>query len=386
MPAARAQAGPDELLYEEAWQAIDSGELARAHAMLETLLGRQPRHAGAWLDLALLNCQRGDFAAARRILERVEAEFSPAGPLRELIGRQVALSCRQTPRLGWRLAGLTGYDDNVNLGARNDRVSLATEAGAVDVLLAEAMRPRGSAFFESWLEGVGQWQGLEWQAALLTRRHADASDFDLGVFSLSASGRWQGAHGSGRGLAQWSRKRFGGLDFLDAFSLRVQWEGAGLGHDLRPAIEVGLARHAFPSHPEFDAWVAESQLGVAQETGNGAWRAMLIANLDLARGARPGGRRQGLGGELAGEWRVRPGTRVSASIRAQHWLDAKPYFGSFISLRREQSLWQARLGIDVDLGQGVQWQLGWSGRHSSNNLPFLDHSGQGVHSGFVLSF
>ncbi|OYZ39195.1 MAG: hypothetical protein B7Y31_08390, partial [Novosphingobium sp. 16-62-11] len=139
-PALGAPPDPDELLYDEALAAADSGELARARAMLEALVRRQPLHAGAWIDLALLDCRLGDRERGRGILQRIVLEFDPPTAIRELIARIANQPCGAATLPRWRAGLSVGRDSNVNLGSYLDRTTLVSDAGVVEVLLAVGRR------------------------------------------------------------------------------------------------------------------------------------------------------------------------------------------------------------------------------------------------------
>ena len=82
------------------------------------MVQQEPEHAGAWLDLAILQCKLGYAQEAERLFAEIEARFQPPPGIREIIARLRAQGCA-----GWqpvkRLSLMVGrgISDNVNQGA-----------------------------------------------------------------------------------------------------------------------------------------------------------------------------------------------------------------------------------------------------------------------------
>ena len=64
----------DDGLYEQAMQLIAEGRYGEANAVLRRLVSAEPEHAGAWLDIAILQCSIGNAEEA----EALKIELSRA--------------------------------------------------------------------------------------------------------------------------------------------------------------------------------------------------------------------------------------------------------------------------------------------------------------------
>lgn len=386
-PALGGTPDPDELLYDEALAAADAGELQRARAMLEALVRRQPLHAGAWIDLALLDCRLGDRERGRGLLQRIVAEFDPPAAIRELIARVAGEPCGATAPPRWRAGLLAGHDSNVNLGPRLDKTTLVSDAGVVEVLLAEGMQPRADAFMEARLEG--DWRDAPGQAraSLTLRRYANESAYDTTELAMEGGHAWSGEHADAIVQARWSHSRLDNQHFLDALTLhawmagKAVWQGGA-----HPVAEARATYHRFADYSAFDSRIWEARLGMATRRGTVLARATAQVSLDQALDKRPGGDRTGYGAELAGEWQASRRVHVSGLLWVQRIRDDAPYFDPLFPLRREQTLLQGKLAVSVPLRDDLAWSMSWTGRRSTNNLDFLDYDANTIQTGLTLAF
>ncbi len=383
----------DELLYQEALAAVASGERTRALSMLETLVLRQPRHAGAWLDLALLFCDLGEAAKSREILDRIEAEFDPSPVIRDLIALQRGRDCTATattatPATGplWSAGFQIGRDSNVNRGARTNRVVLESSAGPVVAQLADDALPKADGFGEGWAEALWRRGPRSLRLSLLARQYEQIKSFDTQALAATGEQAWASDPAEGAIRLQWAHVRLGGSAFLDALTASAGATGRSAWHGVRPAVEVALARNRFPAAPAFDAWVGSVRPGVTKSAPGYSWRANLIATADLAEGSRPGRDRYAMGAEAMGTWQPAPGIQLSGSGLVQQTRDQAPYFPPLLNTHRRQLVWLGRLEVAVEVGRGVYWTTSWTEQKSADNLPFLDHSARVLQSGLVVRF
>ncbi len=385
-PALGAPPDPDELLYDEALAAADSGELARARAMLEALVRRQPLHTKAWIDLALLDCRLGDRERGRGILQRIVLEFDPPTAIRELIARIANQPCGAATLPRWRAGLSVGRDSNVNLGSYLDRTTLVSDAGVVEVLLAEGMQPRADSFTEVRLEG--NWHDVPGQprASLAQRQYANESAYDTTELALEGGHTWLGERADAIVRARWTHSRLDNQHFLDALTLHAWMAGKAVWQGTHPVAEARATYHRFAHHSAFNSWVWEARMGMAARHGAFFARATALVSLDQALGQRPGDHRMGYGAELAGEWQVSRRLNVSGLLWMQRIRDDTPYFDPLFPLRREQALLQGRLDLSVPLRDDLVWNMSWSGRRSKNNLNFLDYDAYTIQTGLTLVF
>ena len=84
---------PEETLYQEALQSLAEGRKSDASAQMARLIDMVPQHAGAWLDLALIQCSLGQGDEAERLFASVETRFNPRREILELIAEARDTGC-----------------------------------------------------------------------------------------------------------------------------------------------------------------------------------------------------------------------------------------------------------------------------------------------------
>ena len=110
----------EERLYQQALESLAEGRKSDASDQMTRLIGMVPQHAGAWLDLALIQCSLGQTNEAERLFATVETRFDPAREILELIAEARDTGCMAwTPSSSGALSLTRGVDDNVNQGASN---------------------------------------------------------------------------------------------------------------------------------------------------------------------------------------------------------------------------------------------------------------------------
>lgn len=225
--------------------ACDENTLA-LHAFERVTL-QNPKHAGAWIDLAIANVRLGDYQTAHGLLAFVEETFSPPAALRQQIQQvrqqlearklaeeRAAAEAKQRANSVWRGEAWiqAGHTNNANSGVTINGVTL-TPAGSDPVYLPidPSRKPRSDTFLQ-WrgilqrtqvldpnneLSGVG-----EWVLQARDKTFASTSGYgaqDIGVAysqdrpaSLSWAESARLVWGSG-----WQSYQFGGARLLDSF-------------------------------------------------------------------------------------------------------------------------------------------------------------------------
>jgi len=384
-----------EWLYEEALTAAAAADTPRARALLLEVVRQEPRHAGAWLDLALLSCSAGDTAEAHGVLRRILAEFDPPAAIRTLVLAQLAQPCLPLaapllPATAWRFGAARGHDTNVNSGTLASHLVLGTGTEAIRLPLAPELRPRSDRFDEFWadLATRTQWVGRSaiLKLGVLARRYAREADYDLQGVTAAAelpagSGAWAGRVQL-TGMASW----LGNTHFMD--SLAVGWLG-GLpltAGGLPMHHEWSLMRVRFANNPAFDSVSLTARAGVSGRHAGWFWRANALAAIESADGRRPGGDRYGGGAELLAQRQLAPTVRLEVQARALQMQSRSAYLPPLLAVRREQALFSGRADIAVALEGGYEWVTSWQAQDSRDNLGFLAYRGQSLQTGIVARF
>lgn len=174
-----------DALYDEALLQVDAGYSRVAIEMMQQVVELQPDHAGAWLDLAMLNCRIGNEAATEQLLNLVEERFKPNPQIRLIISQIQNTDCAGYARLSEEVkltqqgvlraeVGL-GIDDNVNQGLNNSSFFFNQGSNLIELQVAPSFRPRADEF----LQADFIYQNLGLSAHLQMRQNFTEDEFDV---------------------------------------------------------------------------------------------------------------------------------------------------------------------------------------------------------------
>ncbi len=134
---------PRRDVYREALESLAEGRKSDALKKFQQAIDEEPMHAGALLEIALIQCSMGHTAEAERLFRDIEKRFAPPQAIRDLIGEERAGGCRGRPAQS--NASVTigrGTDANVNQGAKNPVYIVERDGGRVELPLLEEFLPK----------------------------------------------------------------------------------------------------------------------------------------------------------------------------------------------------------------------------------------------------
>ncbi|MCA1248321.1 tetratricopeptide repeat protein [Massilia sp. MS-15] len=344
LPQAAAQAkaapAPGLDLYQQALQAISEGRNRDASAMLMRAIESEPLHAGAWLELALLQCALGHGNEAEQLFRTIEQRFDPPPGIVELITRSRAQGCSAwQPQSQVTVVAGRGIDQNVNQGASNPRYTVINEDKPAELLLTGEFLPQHDGYnllaaeYRRDLTPNGTVGFVQMQSRRNDSMHKyDNSALTMGADSAWRFGRWTASAGGALGVVS-----FGG----ELFQRQLQLQGrmaTPLALPLKPQLQLSanLVRMRYPTLDNFDATSAEFRSQLAIRHGNVSVNAGAAVQSDHASGARPGGDRRGW--QLSLQSRLPIGGPLSAELglSQQTWNSDTPYAPGLIDTVRRQ--------------------------------------------------
>jgi tetratricopeptide (TPR) repeat protein len=384
-PAPAPTAPPALDLYEQALQSISEGRNTDAGLALSRAIEREPLHAGAWLDLALLQCALGRAAEAEQLFKAIEQRFAPPPGIVELIARARAQGCAKKSQAHSQATMVfgRGIDQNVNQGASNPNYTVVNEGKPTELLLTEEFLPKHDGYnvlaaeYRRALTPNGTVGFVQVQA----RRNDSLHRYDNSALTLGADSAWRfGRWTAGAGIAA-SAVHFDGA----LFQRQLQVQGRvstplnfSLTQPLKPQLNLSasLTRSRYPTLDNFDATIAElrSQLGISH--GSASTSASAALQSDQASGLRPGGDRRGwllslqsrmaIGGPLTGE----------LGISQQAWHGATPYAPELdlVNVVRRQRLRVMRAGLTYALDRNNSLVLEARVIHNNENISIFQYN------------
>lgn len=369
---------PVQDLYQQALQAIAEGRNNDASEALTRAIEREPLHAGAWLELALLQCALGHGAEAEQLFRTIEQRFAPPPGIAELIARTRAQGCAPwQPHSQFTVVAGRGIDQNVNQGASNPSYTVINEGKPVEVRLTEEFRPQHDQYNVVAAEYRRDLtpNGTAGYVQLQARRNDELHKYDNSALTVGADSAWRFDRWTASAGAAASAVRFGG----ELFQRQLQVQGrlaTPLALPWRPQVQLSasLARVRYPRMDNFDATHAELRSQLSIRRGSGSLSASASLQADRASGLRPGGDRRGW--LLSLQSRTAIGGPLSAEFGYSHqaWNSQSVYAPDLIDVVRRQRVRVARAGLSYALDRNNSLVLEARVVHNNENISIFQYN------------
>jgi hypothetical protein len=334
---AEQQAAPPseaDILYDRALQSIAEGRKNDANATLQRVIDMAPSHAGAWLELALLQCSLGNQAEAERLFSIIEMRFDPPPGIVQLIANTRTAGCAAAPLTSqYSITMARGIDQNVNQGSTRD-------LGVADLdQLAPEFRPQHdqysmlSAEYLRDLTANGTVGFVQFQ-----ERHNDAlHKYDSTALFAGAETPWRFGNWNVRGSALAGFIALGNKFYQRQYQLQARvGPPVPLPFSLQFHVLGGLTHASYVTLQNFDSTTGELRGMLSRRSGNTSINASLGVQRDKAAAARPGGDRDGWSASL--QWRHRYGDMTTdLGYNMQAWKSTLPYAPGVIEQVRDQT-------------------------------------------------
>jgi len=359
-------------LYQEALQSIAEGRKGDASEALTRVVEQEPLHAGAWLDLALIQCGLGHADKAETLFAAIETRFHPPLGILELIAEARAAGCDNwQPHSSAGLSLGRGLDDNVNQGASD-----AHYRGAVDLSLLPEFLPKHdqySALSAQYVRDLSP-NGAVGFAQFQARRNDRYRQYDSAALFAGVDVPWRLGRWSVNGSAMLSLTSLGGALYQRQAQLQAR-----LGPPLalpaanQLALLAGVTRNDYPTLGSFNSSTYELR---AQFSHRGAQRyasASLAALFDQSP-ARPGGSRHGWLAGFEARQRLAPDWTSELAYTRQGWDSQSAYAPSLIDQVRTQATHSARAALLYAVDKHQSWRLELRAVHNRENISIFQYN------------
>lgn len=367
-----------ELMYQQALQSIAEGRKTDASETLSRVIEREPLHAGAWLDLALIQCALGHADEAERLFEAIITRFHPPAGITELIEQARAGGCHNWQPLSQASVSFArGIGQNVNQGASASSY-VANQAGAtVELPLPADYRPRHdqySLFSADYLRDLSA-NGSSGFVQLQARRYDKLDQYNstslfAGVDTPWRFGRWS-VHGSAT---------LGLITLGDQLYQRQSQLQARVGPPLplpgsmQFSLTAGVTHVEYLTLSNFNANTTELRGQLNYRLDQASASATLAVLDDHALAQRPGGDREGWQANV--QWRHTLGDKFSAEVgmNHQHWRGNALYSPGFIDQTRRQSTQVLRAALSYTLTPSQTLQLEARQIRNAENISIFQYN------------
>ncbi|MEW9583198.1 tetratricopeptide repeat protein [Paraburkholderia sp. DGU8] len=351
-------------LQAQAQQAISDGDRQRALALLNELVQRDPRQAGALLDAAMLYCQLGERDLSMKTLTRIEAQYEVPPAIGKLITYYKASTCaRVTARPQLTASVGVGVTSNANFGPSDPVVTFAPQAPWTSLTVLPENLPHRDQYIESAVQGelpIAAVPGLELIAGLSARQYRSQHDFDQRAVTIGVA----------------DTRTFSQGELYNQLTTNMLWLGSRMyqrdvgwhgGFWLPPAawqpvlarggVDVTVVDSVYPGNSLYDAMYFAVRAAFQAHVGEHTSMQLFIGPAwDKPHGSRPGGTQRGYSAWLSFDYDMNRHGQVEAILQQRTLNDATAYDPVFFgSLAQRQTVRSASLRYTYPLIRG--WSL-----------------------------
>lgn len=343
-----------EELYAKALQAIDEGRKTDASEILTEVIKLEPLHAGAWLDLGMIQCALGHLDEAEFLFATVEQRFALSPAMSSLIAAERRAGCqRWSPRSASSIRLTGGSDQNVNQGARTARHVIDAPGGQVEYELSDDFRPQSDRFVQLMGDYAREFtpNGVMGLVQYQLRRNNNLHRYDSATLFAGIEAPWR--------WGNWKLRTTGTLGWITLghhmYQRQAQLQArvtlplplpAGWQLDTVGAVTQNI----LPTLSNFDSRTHDLRAHITWRNAKAFASASLGRQTDKALAERPGGSRDGDYLNLLARWRpVEAGPSAEMGYSQQRWRSSSAYAPGLIDITRRQHTRAVHLGISYPL-------------------------------------
>ena len=369
-------AQPD--LYEDALQSLAEGRKNDASATLVRVIEKEPLHAGAYLEVALIQCSLGHSDEAARLFAIIETRFNPPQGILDLIAEARETGCDRWHAISAASFVLgRGIDQNVNQGASKPSYIIDRDGGQIELPLLPDFLPRHDQYTMLAAEymrevtpngtiGFVQYQGRRND----TLRQYDSTSLYMGVESPYRFGKW-----TLRTTAMLGLTGLGGHFYQRQLQLQARiGPPLPLPNSLQFNLMGGITRSEYLSLTNFDSNTFELR-GQLSYRKDGLYASASVGILDdRASAARPGGSRDGVAVNLLARRKLRGELTGEIGYTRQDWSSELPYAPGLIDQLRKQTTHILRGTLAYPIKKNQSLQLEARAVHNNEDISLFKYS------------
>lgn len=362
-------------LYLEAMQAISEGRQNDASATLARMIAAGPRHAGEWLDLALLQCALGHADEAEQLFRTIEQRFDPPPGIAEIIAGQRRQGCASWKRQQqWSLTTAYGYDQNVNQGASNGSYTIG--GSDTPLQLASEYLPKADRYgllTADYMADLNQNGDLAF-FQLHARQNQHLSHYNTLSVLAGLDHPWRWRRWRLRASASVGALSLGGRLYQNQAQAQLR---AVLPLPLPPSLDLsalaGVSLINYRTLSNFNSRIGELRAILAYHSER--HQAQLSAGWlkDEAVASRPGGDRNGWNASLYGRSALGERFEGEFDVSMQQWRGTSPYSPGLIDQLRRQRTASVRATLSYALTPNSALQLEWRRVGNHENISIFQY-------------
>jgi hypothetical protein len=372
-----------EDLYLQAMRALSEGHADQATDLLMRFLEKEPQHAGAWLDLAISQCELGHGVEAERLFTEIEQRFSPPQGIMEVIVGYRTRGCIPFKGTQRRMSFSVsrGYDSNANQGASSPYFSTGSGDNYTEWTLTPEYLPKPDRFVQATLDYSQNLndKGLMAFAQVRTRRHEDVHSQDTNALLLGLEQQWQVGDWRGRATAAFSAMQLDHQYYQRQEQVQLRaTPPVTLPEKLDWSLTAGLSHVTYPTRSNYDGSTLETGTALTwRRRGFQAYGSVGV-QADHGQSGRLGGNRDGWYNNLLLYSIIDDRFSGQAGWTRQVWRSSKIYSPGLIDLVRHQDTRQLSASVTMETGANHSLQLEWRGVRNQENISLFQYNSRTV--------
>jgi hypothetical protein len=380
-PLAQGQsATAQQDLYLDAMKSISEGRQQDADDALNRMIEQEPQHAGAWLDLAIIQCELGHAAEAERLFTIIESRFSPPPGILEVIAGHRLNGCKgRQPHNKLSVLLGRGFDSNVNQGASSSLFSLGSGSSQIVEVLLPQYLPEHDQYTLLSTEYIRDLSpnGAIAYAQLQARENDTLTQYNTVSALLGVDHPWR--------IGDWGLRTTGSVGFLtlgdQLYQRQAQLQARifpplGLPEHFQLDVLTGLSYVQYTTLDNFNSATDElsAQLAYQGEKTQAQFNLGLL--FDHGDAARLGGDRNGWLASALVHTRINEHVGVELGWTLQDWNSQSPYSPGLIDQTRRQDTRIARAGLIVPINPDESLHIEWRQVRNNENISLFQYNGQ----------
>lgn len=371
-----------ETMYLKALQLIAEHRFDDAKTMLIKVIENEPKHAGAWLDLAIVQCELGNKNEADRLFDLLAQRFNPPPTILEIIAKQKSQHCADskfTKQFAFNIE--RGYDSNVNQGASNANFTLGNGTSQIELTLLPEFLPKSDKFSSiSFSANANQpTNGIGAFSYFNLRQYDNYSNFNTALVAAGLEKTWK--------ADKWTTNLSLGSSFL-LLNDHFYQKQTGLHASIAPLkllpknIQIGfiggVTTISYPTLTNYDSNTFEikTQLLYANEQMQLQGTSGYV--LDKPKLARPGGERQGSFASVTLKNKISSSLETELSWGRQLWNSQFSYSPGLINEKRRQDTELVKFALILPLSNNQNVRIELRSLNNRENISILQYKNKSI--------
>lgn len=370
-------------MYAEAIKLLSEQQYLGAQNLLIKVIERVPHHAGAWLDLAIVQCELGNKEEADHLFNLLALRFSPPTAILDVIKKQKIENCSAAKKKNqYSISFERGYDSNINQGTSNSTYLLGSGATQIELQLLPEYLPKNDQFNMVSLSTSIQHpaSNVAGFLQLNVRKYDQYSIFNTASASAGINKTWANEN--------WATQ----LSLSGAYLLldnKLYQKQASAYLVLTPTIKsqktfkynlsAGINSINYPTLLNFGSTIFELRSQVFADFDQFQTFTSFAAMYDQANLERPGGNRTGYFASVAFRKKITSKIDSELSWNRQIWRSSTSYSPGLIDDIRKQDNEGIKIALSymINRNQSITLELGKF--NNKENISFLQYNNKSIH-------